>query len=180
MPSRVPMPSEVLQAFREELEVEQRSAFLSWLSFTTTFGVARTVTHAIRDVSHGEGSGGIEVNGIHLHHYLWGILTVSAVGGLAVRGGEELRRHPSMAIAFGAGLALIVDEFALLVDLKDVYWAKQGRLSVDVGIGLIAAAGAVLAGLPVWRRLHRNRAGPYCGGQRAAEDTARVERLSVP
>jgi hypothetical protein len=40
-----------------------------------------------------------------LHHYLWGILTVSAVGGLAVRGGEELRRQqPALAIAFGAGL----------------------------------------------------------------------------
>jgi hypothetical protein len=159
MPSLVPTPAEISQAFHEELEAQQRSAFLSWLSFTTTFGVARTVTHLIRDVSHGEGSGGIEIRGIHLHHYLWGILTVSAVGGLAVRGGEKLRQHPAMAIAFGAGLALIVDEFALLVDLKDVYWAQQGRISVDVGIGLIATAGAALAGLPIWRRLHRNRAG---------------------
>jgi len=43
---------------------------------------------------------------------------------------------PLVATAYGAGLALIVDEFALLLDLQDVYWAKQGRESVDLAIGL--------------------------------------------
>ena len=51
-----------------------------------------------------------------------------------------------MALSYGAGLALIVDEFALLLDLKDVYWAKEGRISVDLGIGL------KLAGRHLFRR----------------------------
>ncbi len=60
-----------------------------------------------------------------------------------------------MALAYGAGLALIVDEFALLLDLKDVYWAKQGRISVDLGIGGSALAGTYFAALPLFRALRR-------------------------
>jgi hypothetical protein len=82
---------------------------------------------------------------------------LSAVGAVAVRGDEEHRRHPAVAISYGAGLALIVDEFALLLDLKDVYWAKQGRISIDVAVGGIALAGSYFAALPVLRRLRRER-----------------------
>ena len=75
------------------------------------------------------------MGGAHLHHYMWGIGLVSGVGGVAVHGEDSRCRHPVMAISYGVGLALIVDEFALLLDLKDVYWAKQGRISVDLGVG---------------------------------------------
>jgi hypothetical protein len=54
-------------------------------------------------------------------------------------------------------MALIVDEFALLLDLRDVYWAKQGRWSVDLGIGIIALTGSALAAAPIARRLQRDR-----------------------
>jgi len=50
---------------------------------------------------------------------------------------------------------LIIDEFALLLDLKDVYWARQGRVSVDLGIGAVAVGGTGFAALPVLRRLVR-------------------------
>ncbi len=73
---------------------------------------------------------------------------LSGVGALAVRGDERQRRHPAVAVSYGSGLALIVDEFALLLDLKDVYWAKQGQISIDVGVGGIALAGSAAA-LPV-------------------------------
>jgi hypothetical protein len=69
-----------------------------------------------------------------------------------------------VAIAYGAGLALIVDEFALLLDLQDVYWAKQGRQSVDLAIGLISTTGTVLAAMPVGRRLRRERLAAKAGG----------------
>ena len=80
---------------------------------------------------------------------------LAGVGGVAVRGDEKLHRHPATAVTYGVGLALIVDEFALLLDLQDVYWAKQGRISVDVAIGGIAAAGSVFAALPVLRKVAR-------------------------
>jgi hypothetical protein len=153
--TRIPRPGEVHQAFHEELHPTQQSALISWVSFTTTFAAVRVITHRIRA---GEGRlKNVNVGGVHLHHYLWGILMVSLVGATTIRGSDRFRRHPVTATAYGAGLALIVDEFALLLDLKDVYWAKQGRDSVDLAIGLIAGTGSVLAALPVLRRLQRNR-----------------------
>jgi hypothetical protein len=63
-------------------------------------------------------------------------------------------------VSYGAGLALIVDEFALLLDLKDVYWVKQGRVSVDLGVGTTALGGTALAATPILRRLlHPHRPG---------------------
>jgi len=151
----VPAPSEVKQAFHEELHPGQQSALVSWVAFTATFAVVRGITYSIKD---GRGPlHDVSVGGLHLHHYMWGILTVSTVGGVAIRGEDRLRRHPLVATAYGVGLALIVDEFALLLNLKDVYWARQGRASVDLAIGLISTTGSVLVGLPVLRRLHRNR-----------------------
>jgi hypothetical protein len=148
---------DVRRAFREELGPGQRSALISWLAFTGTFAGLRAVTYSIRD---GKGPfRNISVGGEHLHHYMWGIGLLSGVGAIAVRGDEEHRRHPGVAVTYGSGLALIVDEFALLLDLKDVYWAKQGRISIDLGIGGIALAGSYFAALPVLRRLRRELRG---------------------
>jgi hypothetical protein len=63
----------------------------------------------------------------------------------------------TFAVTYGTGLALIVDEFALLLDLEDVYWAKQGRVSVDLGVGIAAAGGTTLSAVPILRRPARNR-----------------------
>jgi hypothetical protein len=128
---------------------------MSWLAFTVTFAAIRGITYGIR-----EGRGpfrNLSLGGEHLHHYLWGIGLLTGVGAVAVRGDERQRRHPVVAVSYGSGLALIVDEFALLLDLRDVYWAKQGRISVDVGIGGIALAGSYFASLPVLRSLSRRR-----------------------
>jgi hypothetical protein len=144
---------DVRSVFHEELDPGQRSALLSWLAFTATFGTVRGITYSIR---HGEGPfRNLSVGGEHLHHYMWGIGLVSGVGGVAVHGDDRQRRHPITALAYGAGLALIVDEFALLLDLKDVYWAKQGRVSVDLAIGASSLAGTYFAALPLFRALRR-------------------------
>jgi hypothetical protein len=152
----VPEQARAVQtAYHEELDPGQRSALLSWLSFTAMFTAVRSVTWSIR-----AGKGpfhNISAGGEHLHHYLWGIGMLSGVGAIAVRGEDKQRRHPAVAISYGSALALIVDEFALLLDLRDVYWAKQGRISVDVAVGAIALAGSYFAALPVLRRLRRDR-----------------------
>ena len=151
----VPLPGEVAQAYREEMGPGERAALWSWLGFTTTFAAVRAITYSIR-ASRGPFRN-LSVGGSHLHHYMWGIAMVS--GAVAVRGDERTRRHPAVAVTYGAGLALIVDEFALLLDLQDVYWAKQGRVSVDLGVGIAAAGGTTFSAGPVIRRLARNRAG---------------------
>ena len=150
-----PLPTAVHHAFRSELDPSQRSALLSWLAFTSTFAGVRGITYAIRS---GKGPfGNLSVGGEHLHHYMWGIGILAGVGAVAVGGEEHQRRHPALAFSYGAGLALIVDEFALLLDLKDVYWAKQGRSSVDLGIGGIALAGSYFAALPLLRAVRASR-----------------------
>jgi hypothetical protein len=156
MPATAPAPVEIRQAFHEELHPGQQTALISWLAFTVTFIAVRLITHRIKSKKGGE-LRNVTVGGIHLHHYLWGIVMVTTVGGIALRGTNRMRRHPVVAAAYGSGLALIVDEFALLLDLEDVYWAKQGRWSVDLGIGLISSAGSVIVGFPVLRRLRQNR-----------------------
>jgi hypothetical protein len=147
--------TEIREAFGSELDAGQQSALISWLSFTGTFGGVRGVTHAIRD---GRGPfKNLSVGGEHLHHYMWGIGLLTGVGAVAVRGDERLRRHPATALAYGVGLALIMDEFALLLDLKDVYWAKQGRISVDLAVTGSSLAGSYFAALPVIRKVVRRR-----------------------
>jgi len=149
------MPHALHRAFYSELDLGQRAALLSWLSFTATFAGVRGITWSIRA---GKGPfGNLSLGGEHLHHYMWGIGILAGVGAVAVRGEDEQRRHPVVALSYGGGLALIVDEFAPLLDLKDVYWAQQGRVSVDIGVGGIALAGSYFAALPVLRAVRRER-----------------------
>ena len=133
------------------------------MAFTGTFAGLRVLTYSIR-----AGRGpfrNLSVGGEHLHHYMWGIGLLSGVGAVAVRGEERHRRHPALAVTYGSGLALIVDEFALLLDLRDVYWARQGRISIDLGVGGIALAGCYFAALPVLRRLRQDRQHPATGAE---------------
>jgi len=151
-------------AYQQDLEPKRRAALLSWMAFTGTFGAVRGISYSIR-----AGLGpfrNLKLGGTHLHHYLWGIGLLTGVGLVAVHGEDRARRHPLVALAYGSGLALIVDEFALLLDLKDVYWAKQGRISVDIGVGGSALAGSALAAhgflcavSPAWRQFDRRHAG---------------------
>jgi hypothetical protein len=139
----------VRTSFYEELDPEQRAGLLSWLAFTGTFAAVRGITYSIR-----AGKGpfhNLSAGGEHLHHYMWGIGMLTGVGAVAVRGDDVQRRHPGVALTYGVGLALIVDEFALLLDLQDVYWAKQGRISIDLGVGASALAGSYFAARPVLR-----------------------------
>ncbi|HSZ42155.1 MAG TPA: hypothetical protein VK817_19530 [Trebonia sp.] len=150
--------ADIADAYRLELDEGQQSALISWLAFTGTFGSVRGITHAIKD---GKGPfQNLSLGGEHLHHYMWGIGMLAGVGAVAVRGTEGLRRHPATALAYGVGLALIVDEFALLLDLKDVYWARQGRVSVDLAITGSSLTASYLAAQPVIRKVLRRRRRP--------------------
>jgi hypothetical protein len=154
-PVTVPGVEAVRAAFLEELGPKERAALMSWTGFTVTFAAVRGITYSIRD---GKGPfRDISIGSAHLHHYMWGIGMLTGVGAVAVHGADNTRRHPAVALSYGVALALIVDEFALLLDLKDVYWTRQGRVSMDLGIGLVAAGGTVFAALPVLQRLRHER-----------------------
>ena len=140
--------------WNQRLDPGQQSVVLSWTAFTATFVGLRALTHWIR-AGHGPSGGGVSVGGQHFHHYNIGIAGLGVVGAIGLRGAEEHRHHPATAVGYGSALALIVDELALLLDLKDVYWAREGRKSVDVAVSLIAGGGLIVAGLPFWGHAHR-------------------------
>lgn len=142
------------QEWNTHLQPREQATVLAWASFTVTFGGLRALTHWIR-AGHGPSGGGISLGGKHFHHYNIGIALLASVAALALRGTEKQRHHPAAAIAFGSANAMIVDELALLLDLKDVYWATEGRESVDAAIGIIAVGGTIVAGIPFWPHAQR-------------------------
>jgi|SRR5690349_616086 len=136
------------------LDPGQQAVVLSWAAFTTTFVALRALTHWIRD-GHGPSGGGLSVGGQHFHHYNIGIALLGVVGAVGLRGADKHRRHPATAVAYGSATAMIVDELALLLDLKDVYWANDGRKSVDAAITVIAVGALFVAGQPLWPHARR-------------------------
>ncbi|MFJ4878260.1 hypothetical protein ACIP93_24030 [Streptomyces sp. NPDC088745] len=121
---------------------ERRGLVLAWWGFTVTFGGMRLLTWLIHiDMA---GVGDVQAGGVHLHHYVWGILLLALVGavGLVHR---SARTRAWTGLAYGVGLALVVDEAALLISLEDVYWDTRGGISIALALALIAVAGSVLA-----------------------------------
>jgi hypothetical protein len=117
------------------------------IAFLVTFLVVRTITYSIhvgrrpfRDV---------KVGGTHVHHMVPGILLILITGylsnAISFRAGRT-----TVAIFFGIGAALTLDEFALWLHLKDVYWQQQGRRSIDIVIVAASLAGLVVLGFGFW------------------------------
>jgi hypothetical protein len=127
----------------------RRGLVLAWWAFTVTFAGLRLLTWLIH--VHTRGLGNINAGGVHIHHYVWGILLLIGVAaaGLVERSPSW---HATMGLLFGVGLALVIDEAALLIDLKDVYWQTQGAISVATALIIIGLSGSVLALLRSPRR----------------------------
>ncbi|MFF8956942.1 hypothetical protein [Streptomyces sp. NPDC014894] len=117
---------------------------LALASFVLTFVITRTITRLIR-----AGRGpfrNIAAGGTHIHHVVPGVV-LTVVGGFgAVGSGRHGPAAAVCAILFGIGVGLVLDEFALIVHIDDVYWTEQGRQSVEVVVLATALALLVLAG----------------------------------
>jgi hypothetical protein len=145
---------------------------LMWclIAFLATFLVTRTIVRYIRHTADnnvnesppkwwqprnmGHGS-------LHIHHVVIGVILVMVSGvtmvTLAVDGGVP--EFTVAAIFFGIGAALVLDEFALVLHLQDVYWSEDGRTSVDAVFAAVAVAGLLIMGfnplsffdIDIWR-----------------------------
>ena len=116
-----------------------------FLAILVTFLVTRTVTRLIRSGS-GAGLGNVHIGGNHVHHQVFGILIIIGTGIALISATPRGTALDVAAAVFGAGVGLTVDEFALWLHLEDVYWADQGRKSVDAIFCVLVITGALIGG----------------------------------
>jgi hypothetical protein len=132
-------------------EARRERLFVASSAFFLTFGILRGITYSIH-----RNAGpfrNIVIRNVHIHHLVWGVLLLLGVGyvwlaqaGLGV--GESSRRASTfMAMLYGIGAALTLDEFALWLNLEDVYWTRKGRQSIDA---TILFGSLLLIGLHGW------------------------------
>jgi hypothetical protein len=125
------------------------------VAFILTFFVTRTFVRFIR---HRVESGrparwwqprNVHIGGVHIHHVTFGVVLVM-ISGLTLVTLSDTGQEPEntvSAIFFGIGAALVLDEYALILHLSDVYWEEDGRSSVDAVFAAVAVAGLLIMGL---------------------------------
>jgi hypothetical protein len=141
-----------LYTFHFQNERRER-LFLASIGFLVTFGIVRAITHLIRagiGPFHNVSSGGL-----HIHHLVWGILILILVGyvWLVEQGVGSNWIASVTAILFGVGTALTLDEFALWLNLQDVYWTGTGRESIDAVVVFISLLSVGIWGGPFLREV---------------------------
>ena len=127
--------------------------FLASLGFLVTFAIVRGITHLIR-----AGIGpihNISSGGLHIHHLVWGILLLLGVGyvWLIEQGTGSGWLASATAFAYGVAAALTLDEFALWLNLEDVYWTGPGRVSIDAVVIFASLLSVGIWGGPFLREL---------------------------
>jgi hypothetical protein len=134
---------------RAIVDTGRQAAFLFFVAFLLSFGLIRTSAHMIRaQVKWWPGN--VEVGGTHIHHLVWGILLLLIFGYVGVAVYPDSPWREIVAVLFGLGAGLTLDEFALWLNLSDVYWSEKGRRSIDAVIVAGCVSGMVLVGFSAW------------------------------
>ncbi|MEU2537212.1 hypothetical protein [Streptomyces iakyrus] len=129
---------------RNIMEPGKLPLLLALISFVLTFLITRVITRLIRA---GKGPfGNVSSGGVHVHHVVPGVI-LTIVGGFgAVAGGQYGFGSALAAVIFGIGAGLVLDEFALVLHLADVYWTPDGRKSVEMVVLTASLVGLLLIG----------------------------------
>ena len=113
----------------------------------TAFLVAFVLTRAYTRVARARGWGSGSVGGVHLHHIVVGIVLVLVSGLIEFASRPGGLGRDALAVSFGVGGAFVLDEFALSLYLRDVYWSEEGHGSIDASLMGVLLAGLLLVGL---------------------------------
>lgn len=127
---------------------ERQGVFLVLVGFILSFAFIRMSTRLMRSPKVPWWPGSIvSDSGVHLHHLVFGIVTMMIAGTLGFAAHGESPYAEICGFLFGVGAGLTIDEFALWVYLDDVYWAEEGRSSIDATVIAAAAMGLVVLGV---------------------------------
>jgi hypothetical protein len=121
----------------ESLSARETALLNLLTSFSLTFACARLSTYVIRRNGPTGPFRDMVVGERHIHHFVPGIVVAFLAGGASVVSRNE-GLDPLLAVPFGAGVALTLDESALLLRLDDVYWSEDGIVSVQITLAALA------------------------------------------
>jgi hypothetical protein len=130
---------------RDEIVAGKLPLMLCFLAFVVTFVLTRTITRMIRD-GRGPFKNNVTSGGIHIHHAVPGIILLIVGAFTSVASPFGLAWRSAAAVLIGVGTSLVLDEFALILHLQDVYWSGEGQLSVQVVSLTAACLGLLVAG----------------------------------
>jgi len=126
----------------------RQGVFLVLVGFILSFAFIRMSTRLMRSPKVPWWPGSVvSDSGVHLHHLVFGIVTMMIAGTLGFAAHGESPWAEICGFLFGVGAGLTIDEFALWVYLDDVYWAEEGRSSIDATVIAAAAMGLVVLGI---------------------------------
>ncbi|MGW0683644.1 hypothetical protein ACWD2L_09835 [Streptomyces sp. NPDC002754] len=130
----------------EIVDQGQLPLFCLLAAFIVTFGFIRFSVRMIRAQVRWW-PGNVTPGGLHIHHVVFGVvfMLLGGAGLIAVRS-PSTAVQSSLAVLFGIGAALVLDEFALILHLRDVYWQREGRASVEAIFVAVAAISLMLLG----------------------------------
>jgi hypothetical protein len=138
----------ILSGFWDKLvEHDEQGLFLVLVGFILSFAFIRMSTRLMRSPKVPWWPGSVvSDSGVHLHHLVFGIVTMMIAGTAGFLSFGNSPGTEICAFFFGIGAGLTIDEFALWVHLDDVYWAEEGRSSIDATVIAAAGMGLVLLG----------------------------------
>jgi hypothetical protein len=143
--------AQVARAGYREVSTRENSMFNLLTSFAATFIAARSVTYRLRSRRRFGPFRSLRLGRRHIHHFVPGIAIafLSGAGAILTR---DVELEPLLAVPFGIGMGLTLDESALLLELEDVYWSREGLLSVQITLAVMAMLGALALALRFLRR----------------------------
>ena len=130
---------------------QENALFNLFASFVISLVASRAIAFGLRDRHRLGPFRNVRLGRRHIHHFVPGIALAFLSGAIAIVTRDE-DLEPKLALLFGAGMGMTMDEAALLLELDDVYWTEEGLLSVQIGAGLVGLLGALAIGLRFLRR----------------------------
>lgn len=177
-PLRKRSPTDILKIVREGYSVSstrQNSIVNMTASFIFCLGVTRFITSTIHARGHlGPIRDLRSASGRHIHHFIPGGLISLVAGGISIASNrQDLDRW--LAIPFGIGTALVLDESALLLELEDVYWSEEGALSLQIVFAVVSLLAALAYALQVARRGEPGAEADWKRAARAFDDVSLLQ-----